>query len=236
MFDSHPVAHVRTILSLFERLRKYNLKLSPSKVRLGTTDANFLGHSIFPAGLRPIGENVSALTNMPMPTDVKHVRALMGGINDYSKFVPDLPKRFRPINALLRIWVKFVFTLDMEKFVREILAELTTSPVLVFPDWGAVADGTRQFHVYCDACIDGFRASRKQEQADGSINTIAYISRATLDSENHWTPLDLEAGSIIWALNCLHGHLWGTKFRILSDHKALESIDKVGTHNARVQR
>ena len=40
----------------------------------------------------------------------------------------------------------------------------------------------------------------------------------------------------VWALKCLRGYLWGTKFRIFSDHKALESIGKVGNHNARVQR
>ena len=236
VFDSDPVTHVRTIRSLFERLRKHNLKLSPSKARLGATDANFLGHSISPAGLRPNSEKVSALTNMPMPTDVKQVRALMGGINYYRKFLPDLSKRLRPINALLRKGVKFVFTPDMEKLVREILAELTTPPVLVFPDWDAVADGTRPFHVYCDACIDGFGAALEQEQTDGSIKPIAYISRATLDSERHWTPLDLEAGSIVWALKRLRGYLWGTKFRIFSDHKALENIGKVGNHNGRVQR
>ena len=120
--------------------------------------------------------------------------------------------------------------------MRDILAELTTPPVLVFPDWDAVADGTRPFHVYCDACIDGFGAALEQEQTDGSIKPIAYISRATLDSERHWTPLDLEAGSIVWGLKRLRGYLWGTKFRVLSDHKGLESIGKVGNHNARVQR
>ena len=64
----------------------------------------------------------------------------------------------------------------------------------------------------------------------------AYISRATLDSERHWTPVDLEAGSIVWALKRLRGYLWGTKFRIFSDHKAVESIGNVGNHNGRVQR
>ena len=86
VFDSDPVAHVRTIRSLFERFRKHNLKLSPSKARLGATDANFLGHSISPAGLRPNAEKVSALTNMLMPTDVKQVRALMGGVNYITAF------------------------------------------------------------------------------------------------------------------------------------------------------
>ena len=68
------------------------------------------------------------------------------------------------------------------------------------------------------------------------MKPIAYISRATLDSERHWTHLDLEAGSIVWALKRLRGYLWGTNFRIFPDHKALESIGKVGNHNARVQR
>ena len=94
MFDSDSIAHAQTIRSLFERLRKHNLKLSPSKARLGATDANFLGHSISPAGLRPNAEKVSALINMPMPTDVKQVRALMGGINYYHKFLPDCPRGF----------------------------------------------------------------------------------------------------------------------------------------------
>ena len=43
VFDYDPVAHCRTIRALFERLRKHNLKLSPSNARLGATDANFIG-------------------------------------------------------------------------------------------------------------------------------------------------------------------------------------------------
>ena len=125
MFDSDPITHAQTIRSLFERLRKHNLKLSASsKARLGATEANFLGHSISPAGLRPNAEKVSALINMPIPTDVKRVRALMGGINYYRKCLPDLPKRLRPIHSLLRKGVSFAFTPGMEKLVREVLRSL----------------------------------------------------------------------------------------------------------------
>ena len=64
------------------------------------------------------------------------------------------------------------------------------------------------------------------------MKRIAYISRAMLDSESHWTSPDLEAGSIVWALRIP----FGKKFRIFSDPKALESIGKVRTHNARVDQ
>lgn len=101
----------------------------------------------------------------------------------------------------------------------------------MFPDWDAVADRDRPFLVYCDASIIGLGGTLEQEEPDGSIRPVAplWIQNAT-------TTPDLEAGSIIWSIKRLRGYLWCTKFRIFSDHKALENIDKVGEHNARVQR
>ena len=64
--------------ALFERLRKHNLRFSPSKARLGATDADFLDHSISPAGVRPSAEKKYPLTKMPtsMARGLKQVRAL----------------------------------------------------------------------------------------------------------------------------------------------------------------
>ena len=152
-----------------------------------------------------------------MPTDLKKVRVLIGAINYYSIFLPDLSKRLPPINSLHRKGDRVAFTPAMEQMVPGILPEPATPPILVFPYWDDVADGSRPFHVYCDALIDGFSAALEREQEDDSIKPIVYISRATLDSERHWTPLDLEAGSIVWALKRFGGYLWGTKFRIFPD-------------------
>ena len=103
-----------------------------------------------------------------------------------------LYKRLRPINLFLLKGVKFLFTPAMEQLVREIRAELATPPILAFPNRDAVADGLRLFHVYSDACIDGFGAALEQGQSDGSMKPIAYISRATLDGECA-SYVDLEA-------------------------------------------
>ena len=43
----------------------------------------------------------------------------------------------------------------------------------------------RLFLVDCDAYIDSFGAEREQGQQNGSVMSISYISRATLDSETH---------------------------------------------------
>ena len=89
VLDSDSGEHVQTTRSLFERLRKHILRLSLSKAQLGATDANVLGNFISQAGLRPNAERVSASIHMSMPTDLKQVRALMGGINYYHKYLPD---------------------------------------------------------------------------------------------------------------------------------------------------
>ena len=93
VFDSDPTAHVKTMRALFERLRRHNLKFFPSKARLCATDADFLGYSISPAGVRPNADKISALTKMPMPRDLKQVRVLLGGVGYCRKFLRDLSNR-----------------------------------------------------------------------------------------------------------------------------------------------
>ena len=56
VLDSDTTAHVNTMRALFECLCNHNLKLSPSKAHMGTMDADFLGYSSFPAGVRPNAE------------------------------------------------------------------------------------------------------------------------------------------------------------------------------------
>ena len=166
-------------------MRKHNLKLSRPKSKIGATDADYLGHTISPAGIRPNASKVAALTKMPMPSDLKQLRSLVGGLSYYRKFPADMAKRIRPITSLLKQGVKFVFTPSMEIIVRTLLEELTAPPVLVYPGWDAVADNSRPFRLYCDASVDGFGATLEQEQKDGSIRPIVFISRATLESARH---------------------------------------------------
>ena len=95
----------------------------------------------------------------------------------------------------------------MEAIVRELLAELFTPPVLVYPNWDVVADNSRLSLLYCNASVNGFGATLEQEQGDHTIHPIVLISRATIESERHWTPFDLEASSIVWSIKRLRRYL-----------------------------
>ena len=221
VFDLDPATHVLNIKELFKQLRKDNRKLTPSTANSGATDSE----------MRPSVSKVASLNNMPIPKDLRLLRPLLVGLSYCRKFPA---KRIRPITPLLKQGVNYLSTPAMQTI--NLLEERLVPPVLVYPDWDAVTDYSRPFLFYCDASIDGFGATLEPKQKQGSIRPIVFISHATLESERHWTPLDLEAGSIVGSIKRLRGCLWGISFRICSDHKALESRAKVAEHNPRVRR
>ena len=148
--DDCPLHHVATLAIFFARLRLHKPKLSPNKSRIGAARISLLGHVISADGVRPNDGLVAALTRMPMPTDIKQLRSLLGGLSYYRKFLPNMARHIRPITALLKKGVAFDFTSAMKNTVRALLAELAAPPILVFPDWDAVIDTSRPFRLHCD--------------------------------------------------------------------------------------
>ena len=226
--DDCPLHHVATLATFFARLRLHKLKLSPDKSRIGAARVDFLGHVISADGVRPNDDRDAALTRIPMPTDIKQLRSLLGGLSYYRKFLPNMAHHIRPVTALLKKGAAFEFTSAMENTVRTLLAELAAPPILVFPDWDAVIDTSRPFRLHCDASTAGLGATLEQEQPDGSIRPIVYISRATLDNEQNRTPMELEAGCVVWCIRRLRRYLFGVYFLVFTDHQCLQQICKIG--------
>ena len=124
----------------------------------------------------------------------------------------------------------------MEAAVRALLAELVAPPILVFPDWDAVINKSRPFRLHCDASTDGLGATLEQEQLDGSIRPIVYFSRVILSNERNWTPMELEAGCVVWSIRRLRRYLFSVFFLIFTDHECLKQISKIGESKPRIQR
>ena len=174
--DDCSIHHVATLATFFAPLRLHKVKLSPDKSRIGAARVDLLGRVISADGVPPNDDRDAALTRMLMPTDTKQLRSLLGSLSYYRKFLPNMARRIRPITALLKKGVAFDFTSTMEDTVRALIAELAAPPILVYPDWDAVIDTSRRFRLHCDASTTGLGATLEQEQPDGSIRPIVYIS------------------------------------------------------------
>ena len=204
--------------------------------RLGAAHVDFLGHVISQDSVRSNDDKIAALTRIPIPRDIEQLRSLLGGLSYYRKFLPNMIKRVRPLTALLEKGATFSSTPSMEEAVRALLAELVAPPILVFPDWDAVIDKSRPFRLRCNASTGGLGATLEQEQPDGSIRPIVYISQATLTNERNWTPMELEAGCVVWSIRRLCQYLFSVFFLIYTDHECLQQISKKDESKHRIQR
>lgn len=144
IFGPDPASHVSAVSDYVHRLRLHDLKLGPEQACLGSASIDFLGHTTTPAGLQPAASKVTTLPQMLMPTDVSQLRSVLGGISCYRYFLPDLSKRLRPLNNLLKI-PRTGCTPEMAVLIRAIRTELSNPLVFAFPGWDPAINGSRDF-------------------------------------------------------------------------------------------
>lgn len=96
--------------------------------------------------------------------------------------------------------MKFDFTPEMEAIVRSMFDELASPPVLIFPTWDVANDISRLSLLCYDGSHDGLGATLEHDKVLGDVCPIACLSRATLDIEKNWTPLELEASAVVWSI------------------------------------
>ena len=84
--DDCPINHVATLATFFARLRRHELKPLLDQSRIVISHVGFLGHLITEDGVRPNDDRVAAFPRLLMPSDIKQLRSLLGGLSYYPMF------------------------------------------------------------------------------------------------------------------------------------------------------
>lgn len=86
VYGSTMEEHLARLRIVFQRLRDVNLKVSPEKTELCTSQTLFLGHIISEKGCFPNPEKVAAITKLPQPRTIRGVRSFIGLLNYYRRY------------------------------------------------------------------------------------------------------------------------------------------------------
>ncbi|KAM1017383.1 hypothetical protein EV2_047991 [Malus domestica] len=70
--------HLKDFRIVFERLRKYNLKMNPLKCAIGVTSGNFLGFIVKHRGIEVDQSKIKAIQSMPEPRNLRELKSLQG--------------------------------------------------------------------------------------------------------------------------------------------------------------
>jgi len=102
---------------------------------------------------------------------------------------------------------------------------LTSAPILVILDVGKL------FEVYCDASHLVLGCVLMQEK-----KAVTYASRQLKVHERNYPTHDLQLATIVFALKIWRHYLYGSQFRLFSDHKSLKYLFDQKELNMRQRR
>ena len=79
--------HLDHLHKLFERTKKYKLRLNPNKCTFGVRSGKLLGFFISGKGIEVDPTKVKAIQEMPVPCTEKEVKGFLGRLNYISRFI-----------------------------------------------------------------------------------------------------------------------------------------------------
>ena len=122
--------HMKTLQQLLKKLREYHLFLKPKKCTIATHETEFLGYIINENGVRTNPEKVKEVAAFPRPKNTSEVRAFLGLLQHYRKFIRNCSKIAAPLHYLLRKDAPFYWTRQQEQAFQTLKYRLCTAPVI----------------------------------------------------------------------------------------------------------
>jgi hypothetical protein len=221
--------HINALKQVFERFRKYKMKVKLSKLQIGTGKINFLGYEVSGDNktgttIRPGELKVQAIKNWQPPTSVQEVRQFLGLCSFFRRTIPKFAIIAAPLTRLTRkdsAWSKGVLPLAALAAFRALRAALCARPCLAAPDF------KKEFIVTVDSSGLGFGGILSQVGDDGIERPIAYASRSLSEKEKGAAAYATEAAGLVWCFRAFRPYLIGAPFRARTDHKPLLQLNRV---------
>ncbi|KAG8323166.1 hypothetical protein J6590_108572 [Homalodisca vitripennis] len=211
-------AHYEKLREVCKRLNEKGLTVKKSKCTFFANQVEYLGFVIDKHGLHTDPKKVEAIKNAPIPKNVTEIKSLIGLINYYSKFLPNLSSILSPLYNLLKKDVPFDFNRQcFQAFDR--VKELLSSETIL-----AHYDGKLPLKLAVDASSFGLGAVLSVVTPEGIEKPLAYQSRTLTNAEKNYSQIDREALAIVWGVKKFNQYLYGREFTLCTDHKPLLSI------------
>lgn len=81
-----PKKHIDHLKQSFEVLKKYNMKLNPSKCSFGVSSRKFRGHLVTQWGIEANSDQIQSIINIQSPTCIKKAQKLTGRLVALNRF------------------------------------------------------------------------------------------------------------------------------------------------------
>lgn len=229
IFSTSLQEHLERLQLVFERLRQHNFKIQLDKSEFLRKEVAYLGHVITPSGVKPNPDKISAVMKYPIPKSTKEIKAFLGLLGYYRRFIQNFAQLTKPLTKCLKRGAKIEHSNEFIQAFENSKQVLVNHPILQYPDF------TKPFILTTDASNIALGAVLSQGII-GSDKPIAYASRTLSETEQKYSTIEKELLGIVWATKYFRPYLYGRKFVICTDHRPLLWLFKLKEPNAKLTR
>lgn len=107
----------QNLVKVLSRLQTYNVRVNEKKCKFFETSVEFLGHIIDANGIHPTNEKIECIQKALSPQNVTQLKSYVGLLNYYSKFIPMLSTKLKPLHDLCKSKTDFNWSDECERYV-----------------------------------------------------------------------------------------------------------------------
>ena len=216
--------HLSHLTNAITKLSKAGLKLNPSKCIFGSTEVQYLGHTLTSNGVQPGKDKSAAIASCEPPASGKQLKSFLGLANYFRGYIKNFAKIAAPLFKLTRTasdWKKGPLPDDATEAFKTIRARIASRPLLKF------VNPTGKFSLFTDACLGdehnegGLGAVLMQEQPNGANCPIGFASRRLTQHEKNYPIFVAEMQAAIFGMEFFEAYLKGRHFYLFVDHQPL---------------
>jgi len=234
VYSKTPEAHVQHLDEVLGLLRAAGVTLNLPKFRFFRTTVEYLGHEITPGRLSVLQAHTKALRVAAFPMTRTRVRSFIGMCNVFRRFVPNFARIATPLTDLMGSTAPVTVPPPTanQLFAFEELKRRPTQPtVLALPRAG------HKYVFDVDACGTQVGAALQQEQQEGGLCPVAFISCVLEGAERAFGVTEKECLAVVWASLKLRAYLECDRFLVWTDHDCLRWLLNIdGTAHGRLAR
>ena len=144
----------------------------------------------------------------------KQVRAFLGLVGYYRKFIKAFAKIAKPLTLLTRQQVKFDWTSEHHTAFLHLKEAIVQGPILHYPN------PEKRYIVYTDASDDTCWAQLSQEHS-GMEFPVTFLSHTFTETQCKWSTNEQEAYGICYIITKWNYYLQGADIIVRNAHKPL---------------
>ena len=184
--------------------------------------------------MEPHNEKIQGISGKMEPKNLKDLRSYLGAVNQLIKFITGLAQLTEPFRDLLKTDGNWEWKKKHDIAFDQVQQRLQNIIKL------SHFNRENKLRIICDASHQGLGALLLQEKGEKEWELISCASRNLSNYEMEYSTNELELLAIVWAVEHFRNYIYGTKFEVVSDHKALETALKSNhgnkTYSSRLTR